>query len=50
VIPEGSCDARTFNTCHLEAWQAFLDSTRQMSATSRRQQIEAVNSYLNSVR
>lgn len=49
-IPEGSCDARTFNTCHLEAWQAFLDSTRQLSATSRRQQIETVNRYLNSVR
>ncbi|HIM47142.1 MAG TPA: hypothetical protein EYM34_12885 [Alphaproteobacteria bacterium] len=49
-IPEGSCDARTFNTCHLEAWQAFLNSSRQLSATLRRQQIETVNRYLNSVR
>ncbi|MDA0231315.1 MAG: transglutaminase-like cysteine peptidase [Proteobacteria bacterium] len=49
-IPEGSCDARTFNTCHLEAWQAFLDSTRHLSSTSRRQQIETVNRYLNGVR
>ena len=49
-IPEGRCDARTFNTCHLEAWQAFLDSTRHLSSTSRRQQIETVNRYLNGVR
>ena len=49
-IPEGSCDSRTFNTCHLEEWQAFLDSTRALSATSRRQQIERVNRYFNGVR
>ena len=49
-IPEGRCDARTFNTCQLEAWQAFLDSTRHLSSTSRRQQIETVNRYLNGVR
>jgi len=49
-IPEGTCDARTFNTCHLEAWQAFLDSTRYLSASSRRQQIETVNRYLNGIR
>ena len=36
-IPEGTCDARPFNKCHLEEWQAFLDSTRYLSATSRRQ-------------
>ncbi len=49
-IPEGSCDARTFNQCHLEKWQAFLDSTRHLSATSRRQQIGKINRYLNSIR
>ena len=49
-IPEGNCDERTFNTCHLEKWQAFLDSTRHLSATSRRQQIGRVNRSLNSIR
>ena len=49
-IPEGSCDERKFNTCHLEQWEAFLDSIRHLSSTSRREQIELVNRYFNNVR
>jgi predicted transglutaminase-like cysteine proteinase len=49
-IPDGTCNARTFNKCHLEKWQTFLDSTRYLSTTSRRQQIGRVNRYLNSIR
>jgi predicted transglutaminase-like cysteine proteinase len=49
-IPDGSCDERTFNKCHLAQWQAFLDSIRHLSATSRREQIERVNRYFNNIR
>jgi predicted transglutaminase-like cysteine proteinase len=49
-LPDGSCDSRKFNKCHLAQWEAFLDSASTLSAISRRQQIGKVNRHLNRYR
>jgi predicted transglutaminase-like cysteine proteinase len=42
--PEGNCQARTFNRCHLKNWQAFLDRIRTLP---RDKQLDKVNQYAN---
>lgn len=44
MTPEGQCDARIFNRCHLREWLSFLQSIRHMSTD---EQIRKVNSYAN---
>jgi predicted transglutaminase-like cysteine proteinase len=44
MTPEGQCDARIFNRCHLREWLSFLQSIRQLSAD---EQIRKVNGYAN---
>ncbi|HEB82598.1 MAG TPA: hypothetical protein ENJ11_07025 [Gammaproteobacteria bacterium] len=40
----GSCESTRFNRCHLQQWQAFLQSIRRQSPM---QQIRQVNRYAN---
>ena len=44
MTPEGLCDARIFNRCHLREWLSFLQSIRHMSTD---EQIRKVNGYAN---
>lgn len=44
MTPEGQCDARIFNRCHLREWLSFLQSIRHMSTD---EQIRKVNGYAN---
>jgi len=44
MAPEGQCDARIFNRCHLREWLSFLQSISQLSAD---EQIRKVNGYAN---
>ncbi|MEE9342440.1 MAG: transglutaminase-like cysteine peptidase [Gammaproteobacteria bacterium] len=43
--PEGNCDEKSFNRCHLRNWQAFLGEIRQLPL---KQQLTQVNRYANS--
>lgn len=43
-VPEGNCQARTFNRCHLKNWLAFLERIRDLPAA---QQLEKVNHFAN---
>ncbi len=43
-VPEGNCTDGFFNKCHLNNWLSFLASIKRLS---RRDQLEAVNSYAN---
>jgi len=42
--PDGDCQERVLNRCHLNDWLAFLDSIRQLPAD---QQLKRVNRYAN---
>lgn len=42
--PDGDCTETRFNRCHLQAWQAFLESIRDLP---RERQLQAVNRYAN---
>ncbi len=44
MTPEGQCDARIFNRCHMREWLSFLESIRHLSAD---EQISSVNGYAN---
>ncbi len=44
MTPEGQCDARIFNRCHLREWLSFLQSIRHVSTD---EQIRKVNGYAN---
>lgn len=44
MTPEGQCDARIFNRCHLREWLSFLQSIRHMSTDEK---IRKVNGYAN---
>lgn len=43
-VPEGNCDGRTLDTCHVKNWLAFLKSIRNLS---KMQQVESVNRFAN---
>lgn len=45
MTPEGQCDARLFNRCHMREWLSFLQEIRQLKAD---EQIRKVNAYANS--
>lgn len=44
---EGSCDARTFNRCHHERWQALVDGLRDRPLL---EQLQSVNTFMNETR
>lgn len=44
MVPEGQCDARVFNRCHLREWLSFLQSISQLSTDEK---IRMVNNYAN---
>ena len=44
MTPEGQCDEKVFNRCHMREWIAFLDSIRHLPAS---QKIHRVNEYAN---
>lgn len=46
-LAEGSCEATSFNRCHLREWRAFLDGIR---GRSRAEQLRLVNDFHNSRR
>lgn len=46
-VPEGECQEKRINRCHLVQWQLFLDSIRKLP---RDQQIERVHQYVNDKR
>jgi predicted transglutaminase-like cysteine proteinase len=43
-IPEGSCQEKKINNCHLSEWRKFIDSIRTLP---RDRQLERVNQYAN---
>ena len=43
-VPEGNCDGRMLDTCHVKNWLAFLKSIRKQS---KMQQVESVNKFAN---
>ncbi len=43
----GSCSSKTFNKCHAERWQAFIDQHRGQDPI---RQLDAVNSFMNKTR
>jgi len=43
-VPEGSCESREFNKCHLRKWNRFLQSIKNKP---RREQLQLVNDYAN---
>ncbi len=43
-VPEGYCQEKMLNQCHLRAWLAFLDTLRGRPLA---EQLEAVNRYAN---
>ncbi len=43
-VPEGSCQARAFNRCHLKNWLAFLERIRDLPPD---RQLEKVNHFAN---
>jgi predicted transglutaminase-like cysteine proteinase len=44
MTPEGQCDAKVFNRCHMREWLSFLRDIRHLSAD---EQIRKVNAYAN---
>ncbi|HJS30617.1 MAG TPA: transglutaminase-like cysteine peptidase [Alphaproteobacteria bacterium] len=44
VLYDGPCSARRFNRCHLAEWRALL---KELDGKTRREQIEAVNQFMN---
>ncbi len=45
MAPEGQCDDKVFNRCHLREWSAFLQS---ISTLTDDEKIRKVNAYANS--
>ena len=45
MTPEGQCDARVFNRCHMREWLSFLQTIRKLGSD---EQIRKVNAYANS--
>ncbi|MFQ5957961.1 MAG: transglutaminase-like cysteine peptidase [Alphaproteobacteria bacterium] len=43
-LPEGGCEAKTFNVCHLRDWQRFVEGLRGADAMT---QLDQVNRYMN---
>ncbi len=43
-VPDGSCEETRFNRCHLQRWQAFLETQRNRPMM---EQIAAVHRYAN---
>lgn len=43
-VPEGNCESRRLDTCHVRRWQAFIHSIRTLP---RREQIRRVNGFAN---
>mgnify|MGYP003643181992 CR=1 FL=1 len=46
-LTDGSCESSFFNRCHLREWSEFLGGLR---GKSPREQVDAVNYYMNRVR
>lgn len=46
-VPEGDCEEKKLNRCHMKQWLAFLDSIRKLP---RDQQLDRVNEYANNKR
>ena len=46
-LKAGSCKDKTFNECHYNKWQKFLDSIRDKD---RRTQVDEVNRFMNKAR
>jgi predicted transglutaminase-like cysteine proteinase len=44
MTPEGQCDSKEFNRCHMREWQSFLRSISHLDADA---QIRMVNGYAN---
>jgi predicted transglutaminase-like cysteine proteinase len=44
MTPEGQCDARLFNRCHMREWLSFLQGISRLTAD---EQIRKVNEYAN---
>lgn len=44
MTPEGQCDARVFNRCHMREWLSFLQAISKLKAD---EQIRKVNAYAN---
>ncbi len=44
MTPEGQCDTREFNRCHMREWLVFLQNIRHLPAN---EQIRKVNGYAN---
>ena len=44
MAPEGQCDARIFNRCHLREWLSFLLNISQLNVN---EQIRKINNYAN---
>jgi predicted transglutaminase-like cysteine proteinase len=44
-LPDGKCDSKRFNRCHLAEWKRFL---AEIAAEPRRRQVELVNRRMNS--
>ena len=44
---EGSCQAKTFNRCHQERWQAQMDALRGRHVLD---QLQAINRFMNEAR
>ncbi len=42
--PDGNCNSRVFNQCHLKQWQDFLSGVRRLP---QHEQIERVNDFAN---
>ena len=47
ALGEGDCSSDTFNACHLQEWQAFLNSLDGKKLVKK---VKAVNTYLNGVK
>jgi len=43
-LPEGTCDSKKFNRCHLREWKAFL---AEAESQPRRRQVELINKRMN---
>lgn len=44
MTPEGQCDAKVFNRCHMREWQSYLQSISELGIDD---QIRKVNAYAN---
>lgn len=43
-VPDGNCDSRVLDQCHLKQWQQFLNGIKKLS---RWEQLERVNQFAN---